>query len=76
MSEVKNIQTKVDKALYARLKHLAEVEGKSIKEIVKRAISEHLQKHEGELKKDSLFKLVGSFETKEKNWSERKDWRA
>ncbi len=27
------------------------------------------------LKKDPFFKTIGSFETKEGNWSERKDWR-
>lgn len=75
MSEFKNIQTKIDKALYARLKHLTEIEGLSIKEIVKRAITEYLQRREGEVKKDPIFNLVGSFETREGNWSERKDWR-
>lgn len=75
MSEIKNIQTKIDEALHTRLKHLSEVEGKSIKETVKKAISEYITRHEGEIKKDPIFKLVGSFESREENWSERKDWR-
>ncbi|MCX9011350.1 MAG: hypothetical protein OIN66_09530 [Candidatus Methanoperedens sp.] len=28
-----------------------------------------------EITKDSLFDIVGSFRTKEGNWSERDDWR-
>jgi metal-responsive CopG/Arc/MetJ family transcriptional regulator len=75
MSKVKNIQTKVEEALYTRLRHLSEVQGKTIKEMVREAISEYLEHHESKKKNDTLFKLVGSFETKEGNWSERKDWR-
>ncbi len=75
MSEVKNIQTKVDEVLYSRLRHLSESRRKTIKESVREAISEYLQRHEGRIKDDPIFKLVGSFETKEGNWSERKDWR-
>ncbi len=75
MSEVKNIQTKVDEILYSRLRHLSESQGKTIKESVKDAISEYLQRHEGRIIDDPIFKLVGSFETREGNWSERKDWR-
>lgn len=28
-----------------------------------------------DLKRDPFFKTIGSFETKEGSWSERKDWR-
>jgi len=75
MSKIKNIQTKVEGELYTRLRHLSELEGKTIKDIVREAISEYLQRHEGRKKDDPLFKLVGSFETTKGDWSERKDWR-
>jgi len=39
------------------------------------AIKEYLKKHEREIMKDSLFDMIGSFKTKEGNWSERDDWR-
>ncbi len=75
MSEIKNIQAKIDMALYARLRNMSRIEGKSIKEIMKNALSDYLSRHEGQIKDDPLFKVVGRFETKEGNWSERKDWR-
>jgi len=32
-------------------------------------------KHEKKIMDDSFFNIVGSFKTKEGNWSERDDWR-
>lgn len=76
MSEIINIQTKLDKKAYAKLKYVSSLEKKTIKEAVREAVAEYVAKREGELEKDSFFKTLGSFETKEKNWSERKDWKA
>lgn len=75
MSKMKNIQTKVEGEIYTRLRHLSDLEGKTIKDTVREAISEYLRRHEGKKKEDPLFKLVGSFETREGDWSESKDWR-
>jgi hypothetical protein len=75
MSKVKNIQTKVDMGLYDRIRNMARIEGKSINEIVRESLAEYVTQHEGEVKDDPLLKVVGSFETKEGDWSERKDWR-
>jgi len=75
MSKVKNIQTKVDMGLYDRIRNMARIEGKSINEIVRESLAEYVTRHEGEVKDDPLLKVVGSFETKEGDWSERKDWR-
>ncbi|AEA46057.1 hypothetical protein Arcve_0013 [Archaeoglobus veneficus SNP6] len=33
------------------------------------------KKPEREIERDPIFNIIGSFETKEGNWSERKDWR-
>lgn len=75
MSEIKHIQAIVDMVTYDHLRHLSLVKKKSIKETIKEAINEYLKRHEAEIMKDSLFGIVGSFKTKEGNWSERDDWR-
>ena len=46
-----------------------------LKDVVREAIKEYVKKFEEEIERDSFFKIIGSFETKEGNWSERKDWR-
>lgn len=75
MTEIKHIQTSIDMVTYGHLRHLSEVKRKSLKETIKEAIVEYLKRHEKEIMKDSLFDIVGSFSTKEGNWSERDDWR-
>ncbi len=75
MTGIKHIQTSVDMVTYDNLRHLSEVKHKSLKETIQEAIKEYLKRHEGEIMKDSLFGIVGSFKTKEGNWSERDDWR-
>lgn len=76
MSEIINIQTKLDKKSYAKLRYVSSLEKKTLKDAVREAIAEYVARHEGELEKDPFFKTLGSLETKEKNWSERKDWKA
>ncbi|VVB96184.1 Uncharacterised protein [uncultured archaeon] len=38
-------------------------------------MKKYLGRHDEELMSDSLFKMVGSFKTREGNFSERDDWR-
>jgi len=75
MTAIKHIQTSLDMVTYDHLRHISEIKKKSLKETIQEAINEYLKKHEGEVMKDSLFGIVGSFRTKEGNWSERDDWR-
>jgi hypothetical protein len=60
---------------YDHLKHLSKIKNKSLKETIQEAIKEYLGRHEKDLMSDSLFKIVGSFKTKEGDFSERDDWR-
>jgi hypothetical protein len=46
-----------------------------LEDVVKDAIREYISKYEKEIEKDPIFELIGSFETKEGDWSERDDWR-
>ncbi len=75
MTEIKHIQTSIDMVMYDHLKHLSLIKKKSLKETIQEAIIEYLKRHEEEVIKDSLFDIVGSFKTKEGNWSERDDWK-
>jgi predicted nucleic acid-binding protein len=72
---IKHIQTSIDIVTYDNLRHLSQVQKKSIKETLQEAIKEYLMKHEKKIMDDSFFNIVGSFKTKEGNWSERDDWR-
>lgn len=75
MAATKHIQTNIDMVTYDHLRHLSRIKNKSLKETIQEAIKEYLGKHEKELMSDSLFKMVGSFKTREGNFSERDDWR-
>jgi len=75
MTEIKHIQTSIDMDTYDHLRHLSMVRKKSLKETIQEAVMEYLKKHEGEVMEDSFFRIVGSFKTREGNWSERDDWR-
>ena len=75
MAATKHIQTSIDMVTYDHLRHLSRIKNKPLKETIKDAIKEYLGKHEKELMNDSLFKMVGSFRTREGNFSERDDWR-
>ena len=46
----------------------------TLNETIQEAIKEYLKKHDSEIMKDSLFDIIGSFKTKDDNWSERDDW--
>jgi hypothetical protein len=79
MSEIKSIQMKVDVVTHNLLKSISQRKNISLEEIVKDAIMEYIRKYEKEVEveveKDAIFELIGSFETKEGDWSERDDWR-
>ena len=75
MTANKHIQINIDMVTYDHLRHLSRIKNKSLKETMQEAIKECLRRHEEELKSDSLFKMVGSFKTKEGDFSERDDWR-
>ncbi len=75
MSTTKHVQTDVDYELHAKLISICKMKGKKLKDVVREAIREYVKKFEEEVERDSFFKIIGSFETKEGNWSERKDWR-
>ena len=77
MSEIKSIQMKVDEVTHNLLKSMSQRKNLSLEDIVKDAITEYIWKYgkEVEVEKDAIFELIGSFETKEGDWSERDDWR-
>ncbi len=77
MSEIKNIQMGVDEATHTMLKRISQRKKMPLEDIVKEAITEYIRKYEKgvEVEKDAIFELIGSFETKEGDWSERDDWR-
>jgi hypothetical protein len=75
MAAIKHIQTSIDIVTYDHLRHLSQVQKKSIKETLQEAIKEYLIRHEKKIMDDSFFNIAGSFKTKEGNWSERDDWR-
>ena len=75
LRHLKYIQTEIDENLHVVLKNISKYKGKSMKHVVREAIEEYVAKHEKEIEKDTFFEIIGSFETKEGNWRERKDWR-
>jgi len=72
-----HIQTEVDDKTYKMLTRIASLKGKSLKEIVRDAISKYIEDNREELEKvtreDTIWKAVGVFEV-ESDASERDDW--
>lgn len=60
---------------YDHLRHLSRLKNTPLKETIQEAVVEYIERHEKDMMDDTLFRLVGSFSTKERNWSERDDWR-
>jgi hypothetical protein len=54
---------------------MTEIKHKSLKETIQEANKEYPGRQDKYLMNDSLFKIVGSFKTKEGDFSERDDWR-
>ena len=75
MTTIKHIQTSIDIVTYDHLRHLSQVQKKSIKETLQEAIKEYLMRHEKKISDDPFFNIIGSFKTKEGIWSESDDWR-
>ena len=75
MGIVKHVQTDVDYELHAKLISISKLKGMKLKDVVREAIKEYVKKFEEDVERDTFFRIIGSFETKEGNWSERDDWR-
>jgi len=75
MNEIKHIQAEIDMDTYDNLRHLSQIRKTPLKETIREAVVEYIKRHEDDLMEDSLFDIVGSFTSKECNWSERDDWR-
>ena len=77
MSETMDIQMKVDAITHNLLRSISQRKNRPLEDIVKDAVREYIRKYEKEveIEKDPIFELIGSFETKEGDWSERDDWR-
>ncbi len=75
MNKIKFIQAEIDMDTYDNLKHLSQLRKTPLKETIREAVVEYIKWHEDDLMEDSFFDVVGSFATKEGNWSERDDWR-
>lgn len=54
-SDTKNVQTELDRSEYARLRELAESEGISIKEALRRATTDWIDRHDAIAEDDPLF---------------------
>ncbi len=73
--KMRYVQTEVSTDIYSRLVGIARSRGTSLKEQMRRALEEFIVRYEGEPEKDPIFSLIGSYESREGNWSTRKDWR-
>lgn len=71
----KVVQTEVDPVTYTRLKHLADRRSLPLKAILRDALKSYVDVEEGQLEKDSVFRIVGRLKLDGRAWSERKDWR-
>lgn len=54
-SDTKNVQTELDRGEYTRLRDLAEAEGISIKEALRRAATDWIDRHDAIDEDDPLF---------------------
>ena len=58
----KNVQTELDAGEYTRLRELAEAEGISIKEALRRAATDWIDRHDAISPKDPLFRFHDDFD--------------
>lgn len=61
-SDTKNVQTELDRGEYARLRELAEAEGISIKEALRRATTDWIDRHDTIAEDDPLFAFHADYE--------------
>jgi len=76
MEKTKHNQTEVNENLHAKLLGISHHKGKKLKEVVREALEEYVKKFDKEIDSDPIFNIIGSFETREGDWSERDEWRA
>lgn len=74
MSEI-NVQTTLPESLYEALWRMARLEKRPLKAVVREAIEAYLRQA-SPAEKDPLLDFVGHGRLKDRDWSERKDWRA
>ena len=75
MKRSKVVQTEVDPSTHARLQHIADRRSIPLKALVREALQRYADRLEGDLDSDPAFEMIGCWDLKGKNWSERKDWR-
>ena len=61
-SDTKNVQTELDRSEYARLRELAEAEGISIKEALRRATTDWIDRRDAIAEDDPLFAFHDDYE--------------
>lgn len=61
-SDTKNVQTELNRGEYERLRELAEAENISIKEALRRATNDWIDRHDSIAADDSLFTFHDSYE--------------
>lgn len=72
---LKVVQTEIELDIYGRLCHLAARDKRSIKAVVRDAISDYVDHQEGDISQDPIFEFMGSIDQEGSDWSHRKDWR-
>lgn len=75
MKRKKVVQTEVDLTTHARLQHIADRRSIPLKALVREALRNYADRLEGDIESDPAFEMIGCWDLKGKNWSERKDWR-
>ena len=75
MKKSRVVQTEVDPSTHARLQHIADRRAIPLKALVREALQRYADRLEGNLDSDPAFEMIGCWDLRGKNWSERKDWR-
>jgi len=72
---LKVVQTEVDPGIHGRLRHIADRRRVPLKAVIREALRTYVERTEGSLEEDPAFAMIGCWNLKGKDWSERKDWR-
>jgi len=67
-------QTEVDPGIHGRLRHIADRRRVPLKAVVREALRTYVERAEGSLEEDPAIAMIGCWNLKGKDWSERKDW--
>jgi len=76
MGTKKVVQTEVDLGTHSRLRHIANRRSIPLKAVVREALRSYVARLDGNIEEDPAFQMIGCWDLKGKNWSQRKDWRA